>query len=150
MNIDMLEAGREMDAKIATEVMGWTPGVEDYEDGNGLVKLWLDERGNMVAYQEDYWEIDATCGRWSPSTDYADMWQVIDRVASFVGHGHFSLRQIVEFEFPDMEGWQCDFGEIGAFATMGTGDTAPLAVCRAAYNTAKDWRENSSTDIEWN
>ncbi len=138
MNIDKLQAGSKLDIRMA-EMMGWTPGVEDYEDGNGPVKLWLDERGNMIAYQEDYWEIDAACGRWSPSEDISHADLIIDHL---VTQGHAVTVYTGQYRDQGVKACCCIL-RAGDLATSdgvdAIADKRPLAICRAALKARERW-----------
>ena len=137
MNTDKLQAGRKLDIKVA-KLMGWTPGVEDYEDGNGPVKLWLDERGNMIAYQEDYWEIDAACGRWSPSEDISHADLIIDHL---VTQGYAVTIYTGQYQDQGAKARCCilHLADLPAGPVDAITDKRPLAICRAALKARERW-----------
>lgn len=114
-----LPAGRELDALIAEKVMGWAP-VHD-----GLNFRWAD--GGDYEKRHRY-----VCD-WSPSTDIAAAWQVVERMDSlgwYLTIDRLSSGERVRF-------WRCEWmryteenekcGDCWEDA-----DTAPLAICRAA------------------
>ena len=92
---DKLKAGPELDARIATEVMGWTD----------FVMGWVDNKTDP-----DHW----ACLKdvWRPSTDIADAWRILERlqppsradawvefVHSWVGALHLSHMKASEAAF---------------------------------------------------
>lgn len=101
-----LPAGPEMDRLIAEKVMGWTLN----EDGN-----WIDGEGE---YRYPSPESFAGLSAFGPSTNIAHAWQVVER-----------MREIIRpsIEYVDGLGWRADFE-----TSYGWGETAPLAICRAA------------------
>ena len=125
MNTDKLEAGQELDAKVATEVMGWTLS----PDGS----KWLNSDGRRAADAEDWIVrncLDASNYRWSPSTDIRAAWQVIGHGDWFIGNdlvlGHNGSNWGIE--------------SVGFKNFLATADTAQLAICRAAIDIAETAR----------
>ena len=116
MNIDELPAGRELDALVAERVMGWhitdaikKPGQDDYGVAPGQVGvLW-------VVRVPDY------------STDIAAAWQVVERLIKL--DAFVSLDY--DFQNVDSEKWSVTFITRKAIDCE-SGETAPLAICRAA------------------
>lgn len=106
---DQMPAGPELDAIIAEKVMGWkrVPGTES--------GAWMDPCTN-----------DGRMGSWSPSTDIAAAWEVVEKLK-------LSL-------IPTNKGWIVSQHHLfeGPF---GEDETAPLAICRAAL-AAIAWLAN--------
>ena len=137
MDIDKLEAGRELDALVAEKVMGWKPwpiqiGTREhtyYFNADGFVD------GAMIHLFDDEYLWDGP----DFSKDIAAAWQVVERLVNegfctgllFDDNGHWALvndgmqnvpigdepEYIATTFFVEKELW-CD--------------TAPLAICRAA------------------
>lgn len=116
MNVDEMQAERELDALIAEKVMGYTLDYELAENYDGPTVKELrdkyDENGILPYY----------------SSDIADAWQV---VLQFVPSEHFSLYTVGPI-------WYCFFrldpeqdkSYHNRFESREY--TAPLAICRAA------------------
>lgn len=120
IDVDKLEAGPEIDALVAEKVMGWKP---DDDDGHA----WEDADGDWKAHRKDGPWMDTGEVIWSPSTDIAAAWEVVEKFSKFRidNHGHYDdpkLRYMCEVydEARDLHSGRV-FGE-----------TAPLAICRAA------------------
>jgi hypothetical protein len=111
MDIDMMPAGREMDALIAKNIFEWT-----------IVKT---KRNNWFELQSGLWKPDDGATDFPHySTDIAAAWQVIEKM-----RGEESGMRVYRIE--SMSYWQ--FGFRGA--PWAEADTAPLAICRAALKT---------------
>ena len=116
-----LEPGPELDRLVAERVVGWSDAkdVSKYYPGDGV---WRSPDGHPLHGE-----------RWSPSSDIAAAWEVVDHLAS-KGFS-FTLLQTGENHFL-VKVWNNDPGwnrvknpvafEIGP---------APLAICRAALLT---------------
>lgn len=105
MNTDELEAGPQMDALVAEKVMGWSIRGE----------LWKDKRGTIRRSKSTFEQYEPSI-RWSPSTDIAAAWEVVEKMPMGM--------------WPSVDGWVVEIPD-------GSGDeveapTAPLAICRAA------------------
>lgn len=104
---NQLEAGAELDAMICTRVMGWPALIVGSYCGT----------------------IKTACGsgvveRWSPSTDIADAWLVVEKMRKtycFSMHDDARDDEMIYVSFEDEKGnhWTSH-------------RSAPLAVCRAA------------------
>lgn len=126
-----LPAGRALDAEVATKVMGWT------EWKSPVVPRGVDE--------PDCWRTGdpesptRTIAYWSPSTDIAAAWLVLDWLRS--------QRDVVMLTFDTRDKcWEidaCDYidDDTGkrddgsaprGCAVIVSAETAPLAICRAA------------------
>ncbi len=77
-DIDVMEAGAEMDRLVAEEVMKWTR----YQDGvdpetyNGPIYAWRSATCPRVAWATAWYDNPA----WSPSKNIADAWAVVDQL----------------------------------------------------------------------
>lgn len=119
MNIDEMQAGREMDALVAEKVMGWTTRFAklcDYEP----LRVW--SNGAVTYYDDDLPRF---------STYIAAAWMVVEKFkadgAMFsldFGNGKNGFSCYIRMNEKDKSGHSNE-----AFATA---DTAPLAICRAA------------------
>jgi hypothetical protein len=126
-----MPAGPEMDALVAELVMGWRP----YENGRQYCDLSCGlpadrDVDDFIHYSCSY-EIPDD---WSPSTDIAAAWLVVEKITARNPPFHESpewgleLRQIGD-------GWGVRL--YGSHVPMleAEADTAPLAICRAALLT---------------
>lgn len=101
-----MEAGRELDAIIATKVMGW-------EIGDGDTWQLISPECSVVMRGVNWWR---------PSTDIRDAWDVVEKLHK--KNAEFVLRIYNQGQ------WCCDhniFKFSEAYA-----DTAPLAICLSA------------------
>lgn len=111
-DVDSMLAGREMDKLIAEKVMGWG---DFWSDPNGVI-LMGNPPGNTV--EDDRIEVPHY------STDIAAAWQIVEYSLQQRGWGFHSLD----------EGWSASFFVTGRTSLiLSHADTAPLAICRAAF-----------------
>jgi len=113
-NYDEMPAGREMNDAVAHRVMGW------------------EFHANAGWYTPGMWEFNparraAPCD-WSPSTDIAAAWEVVEKLDD--GNLIFSLLRYGA-------GWRVGFMDDGNMRGSASGDTAPLAICRAALKAVR-------------
>ena len=107
MDIDKMDAGREMDALVAERVMGFKVQiVERKRDWFGTYKVKHYRVGN--SFLPNY------------STDISAAWMVVEKIDV-----HFHLERYGY----DTHEWVCTL-DIGNIIT-GVASTAPLAICRA-------------------
>lgn len=121
MKIDEMPAGREMDALIALKVMGWKLSPKKTDGIREFGSVWLDENGTVTRFQEDKrppydWDMEYFC----PSTNISSAWEVVEKLK-------LSLT-------PTNKGWSVSQHHLWE-GPFGEGETAPLAICRAAMNT---------------
>lgn len=112
MNIDKMEAGRELDALIAEKVMG-------LERCGCKCGLFLNE------YHEPFLEPHY-------STDIAAAWEVVEKLNS-MGLGWFSLEQFGEKGQGQWRALIWTGGEEIDNCFFADARTVPLAICRVAY-----------------
>jgi hypothetical protein len=114
-----LEAGRELDTLVAEKVMGWTKWRSPVVPrGSAEPDCWLTNDRTSPTFK---------IAHWSPSTDIACAWQVVERMRD----RGFALE--LHYEFGCSIQWVADFSNDGWSSTgEQLGDTAPLAICRAA------------------
>ncbi len=123
-----MEAGREMDALVATKVMGWEDDPE--------VPYWdaRDVNGQVIHVSR----------RWSPSTDIAAAWEVFEFLSKNSVEVAVSCNGVERATIGhDSDGWSCSvwwFKDIeSSHAIEGIyADTAPLAICKAALLAVMD------------
>jgi hypothetical protein len=114
-----MEAGREMDALIAREVMGWSKIVL------GSYGHWVEEDGSG-AYTTKH-----QVGDWCPSEDIAAAWQVVEKLRErnfYSQHTDLTLTSGVEH-------WSWTFinhEPLAVYSVKATAPTAALAICFAA------------------
>lgn len=131
-DVDKMEAGREMDALIAEKIMGWKwrilacghvsrPGQYEYtrfltaSKNHERWPLW-DGKASIPVNKGDWWLPKED----SYSTDIAAAWQVVEKTRLFT---HCDITQVI--------GAWVIFNH--ANDSQVTADTAPLAICRAAF-----------------
>lgn len=112
MKVKNMPAGPEMDRLVAEKVMGWTHGQTgaDYCGWQGA-KSYPGERYNR--------KNDAHYGIWNPSKEIAHAWEVLERMDTM------TLRKLPGGSYA------CAYLR-DDILYHGLGDTAPLAICRAA------------------
>jgi hypothetical protein len=132
LDIDTLDAGRELDAMVAERVMGWRWLNYRWHDGTSKQLLWpsdADEQPRGDDFDRLYdgrlvpWDINY-------STDIAAAWQVVEHFHEQRGW-FVSIQSDGGWNFHNngtTKGWEVTIGREGeAFAP-----TLPLALCRAA------------------
>ncbi len=85
-----MTAGRELDALVAEKVMGWRrmtyaeqyPGNPNFAHRNELTGYWHDAVGKYCARAEDCPDYYAPEDAWSPSTDIAAAWEVVEKLCA--------------------------------------------------------------------
>ena len=121
-----LEPGAELDALVATHVMGWRQG-EDYPNEEDALGVWIrliHEDGGWHVRRVNPWSMKSGNPYWQdfrPSKDIAAAWEVKDRV------GKTFL----------MERDDGEWDVIVPGPTRARGATATIALCRAALLAAK-------------
>ncbi len=116
----------DMDRRIAEKVMGWTWPLEHRLRENAS----QEEECSLCGWAT--WQDHRPCDGWSPTTNIAHAWEVVERLR------HCAVVLRID---PHM-GWTvaltrervCE-SDVDAF---GSGDTACLAVCRAALDAFRD------------
>ena len=108
----LMEAGKELNARIAEEVMGWKV---DY-------KFWTVAKPHGEKPGK-FWRVPLTRGEWGafcPSTRIQDAWLVVEKFFAF-SLGSDGLVYLCKLADSPTKNW-----------TIDVGDTAPLAICLAA------------------
>ena len=108
MDIDKMEAGPEMDARVATDIMKWTA-----ERKPGLPHLWLPP-GHFIS-------------GWQPSKDISAAWLVVEKMREL----GWNLEIGVSFHDANTYAvccWKDPIYDDEHYIA----DTAPVAICRAA------------------
>lgn len=114
--------------RLVTElVLGWRLHAHRATSGifarnkQTTLDVWKDQNGDDAAFVDD----------WSPTTKMIDAWQIVDKL-----QGRYWLELKSPFDTGDK--WFAGFTPRGASGWNGTpdftatGETAPLAICRAA------------------
>ena len=119
------DAGPELDGRIAVQVMGWEwDAARRWPLADSLTETeWAELMSDDAMY-------------WSPSTNIAQAWQVAEKLRIAViprgAGGWYAMRAEHDesgyFEIPLADGDDPPGPDTGA----AMGDTAPLAICRAA------------------
>lgn len=141
MDIDTMEAGREMDALVAEKVMGWRD-IRCHQGGNLPFGVPDDDFNRDVDEHKKH----GNCGfpmeyHREPipmfSNDISAAWEVVEKLLD--KNLHLILRDQAEngysADFYLAQDWPnppCKF-----IAEYVRGDTAPLAICRAALKAAE-------------
>jgi hypothetical protein len=111
----------DLNKQVAEEVMGWyrsciAPamyGFEEGESGNERVPY-----GGVFKYRVH---------KWHPSTDIKAAWEVVEKIQEDRGW-------LIELDNKSQE-WYCCV--IADHHYVGAGETAPLAICKAALAAAR-------------
>lgn len=142
-----LPAGRDLDAIIAEGIMGWT----DCDPAKRVEEL---ETGELVGIGEG-----TAPGKWFPkfkarqlipaySTDIAAAWTVVE----YWKAKHHEV--CLEHEGCPTELWDFTIYKGGVFGPFrAAGETAPLAICRAALMATQpspEWVTLNERTVEWN
>ena len=113
-----MEAGKGFDAIIARQVMGWTKATL-HDDVTGPEAYWC-MGGKAMAPVDSF----------TPSTDIASAWEVVEKLRA---QGHHTILS------PHDEGWALTI--LNAFTSgedlVATAHTAPLAICLAALKAVQ-------------
>lgn len=143
VDVDSLEAGRELDALVAERVMGWLPHFRN-------TAHWVDAEIADTVGSLDY-RVRGIVGEWSPSKDIAVAWQVVEKLRA--GNWLVRIQEMPDgFPFLAGGGWRdeetreihrrsmCqlypgrplrDTHGFGLRDMVTFADTAPLAICKA-------------------
>ena len=113
----MMEAGRELDVKVAEEVMGW------HKDERPGHFHWLDNANETTGYD---W-LDKPIKAFSPSTKLAVAWEVEEKLYNG-GYTGFELSR-------DCMGFVARFDETHGYVQA---PAAPLAICLAALKAVEE------------
>lgn len=120
--------GPDLDRAVAAEVMGWS-----YEPEFGLMN------------GERFVEVDGT---WSPSSNIAHAWEVVEKLSAVDQDCRYGKMEIRSPALKPECGhaWMCTFQAYLAsdLDDYGHGETAPLAICRAALMRVRGDRANST------
>jgi hypothetical protein len=129
MDIDLMPAGREMDALVAEKVMG-EPKPIIVDDWDSVFSRWLD--GCPIESPKEAW-LEACLyehgdtQEWIPrpfSTDIAAAWQVMEKLKDKFFCGIEFCGDCWQASMQEREG--------GLDYVEGNADTAPIAICRVA------------------
>jgi hypothetical protein len=106
---------REMIETLATQVMGWRD-----ENPESSVPCWWDEANRRSRIKAD----------WMPIDRIADAWMLVEAIGDVTIDGSFAAGA----RHPGVHTWVfcCEFIDSAGHVSEGVGDTAPLAICRAA------------------
>ena len=113
-----LEAGKELDALVATEVMGW----------HGGNPSWITQEGKCTGWLSRF-ETDSLAEEFNPSTDISAAWQVVEKMKEKYWMAiNTSMSSLQETE------WGVEWSKNGVIEKVDfvLAPTAPLAICRAA------------------
>lgn len=130
-----MKAGREMDALVAEKVMGWEP-IVDFPMGSGqaLAPGWKGYwTGEWFRWTErPVQDSDEVEEPWSPSTDIAAAWEVLEKFPDFavttMYEGYVRKWAMVDNRPP----YASKPAQHWAY-----GETFPHAICLAALNAVK-------------
>ncbi len=113
---------RELDARVATEVMGWKTQL--YPDGCRVYAPGV--RG-------------FNSGPWSPSTDISAAWEVVEKVKPLMGNTPWDFVLARDTDIDGNTSWCCNFhAEYLEDGCRVTADTAPEAICLAALEASQN------------
>lgn len=127
-----MKPGRDLDELIAEKVMGWKRISYEqlYPSQVGRKEFsmyWYDSNNKETRLAEDCNDYYQPEEAWSPSTDIASAWQVIERIKSTAGD-----RVTFRLEYIDSV-WSYGYENLNTdiFDCI-EADTAPLAICLLA------------------
>lgn len=126
MTLEQIEAmdDRELDAAVATRVMGWTlRSYEDYEVADPATCRWHLDDG----WTWDGWDHDGEAYEWRPSTDMACAWQVYESMLKRPGANRWVLVERAMGLPSARFYWNDDRADVAISAK-----TMPRAICIAA------------------
>ena len=126
MNIDELEAGRELDALVAERVLE-LPVWRSADDKPGEDYDWLDPIEYPCILVSDYTTRDVPYY----SRLIGNAWEVVKKLITASHSFEFYLAQ-------QTDGWDVSFQHPGNRGGQAHGNTAPLAICRAALKAVED------------
>lgn len=160
-SVKELKAGGELDALVATKVMGWPVYGHVGEGSQKVYNTWLarfkkreknvlylDNAGRLSRYSEELTQADENeepqCEDWSPSTDIRAAMEVVAKIGTGLAlhwvPNEETLRalQAVEGVRQGTGPWMAGMSELPTVRA----ETAPLAICRMAlisveHETAK-------------
>lgn len=138
MNVDELKAGPKLNELVAQKVMKWHRSAkEPWDDFES--EYWVDEDDCFMAYADNHKEGEQWTLCWSPSTDIAAAWTVVEKLRLHVIP--FGTNQWAAANRRDEQGWYSDI--------LVWADTAPLAICLAAIEIveATNDQENHSDQV---
>ncbi len=129
--------GRELDALVAEKVMGWTrmsyEQAYHYAGRKELTGYWHSTterdrygRSKEMARAEDDLDYYQPEDAWSPSTDMAAAWEVVERLSANV---EFDIGTALLPGTTATRGWMASF-QFRTFVAFAP--TAPYAICLAA------------------
>ena len=144
-----MKAGLELNAKIATEVMGWRRmSWKDYHSHmkfNGIDEreeftyAWHDADGNMTEFHaNDELYYDDPTPAWSPSEEMADAWLVVEKLGQMQMQGHVGPSMLHRLRECATKGWGVIWCSDFGYTQEVFAPTAPLAICLAALKTVEN------------
>jgi len=127
-----LEAGPELDALVAEKVMGWH---------RAACSNWTERRSGQPWLDVD--SLSAANPFWSPSTDIAAAWEVVEKVRGWKPKVRGNTCACFAIDAPAVTGglekpavWAAGWHDYAGWERAGsleaTADTAPLAICRVS------------------
>lgn len=123
--IDAMPAGRDLDMLVAEKIMGWEHDPESPYFCHRTLP-----NGNVAEIEADWIQ--------HYSTNIADTWDVV--AAIWIHTHHF---ECVWRHDDRNQGWVAQFGRHSHDnAAVATGETAPLAICRAALHFVTKYLRN--------
>ena len=136
-----MQPGREMDALVAETVMGWT-NVSDniYGYGEHLVGHPPGDT-DRVPWKRDF--VPAY------STDIAAAWEVFETLTADPSSYPFAQVHRLWLEDTNSWGWGVSVPHWSSIEILGSGATAPEALCRAALRISNETAvKNASSSVQ--
>lgn len=138
-----MEPGAEMDALVATLVMGWqrfVPGTRDPAFDWAQWNTATGASGWFVDSDPDYYACGEECHVWRPSTDITAAWMVVEAVrerpdADGYARWYVKIHDTAIPETPWTATFRKRLGGGPPFMAEASEKDAPLAICRAALLT---------------
>jgi len=149
---DEMPAGREMDALVAEKVMGWLAWSERRPEYIHVVFQRPGEREPFMKFRNP----EAERARYAPmafgdidpmnhvvcdiprySTEIAAAWEVVERLRADKVMGGASIAAVNAPDDATPGEWCVEWFDGNRTLDCATGDTAPLAICRAALKASQ-------------
>ncbi len=109
-----MKAGRELDTKVAKEVMGWIKVDGGWVGKEHKLEGWPTSRSVIV---------------WSPSTKIYHAWEVVEKIQE----SGFGVRMNIKPKKVRVDIEPVDLFQDGWTSHRAVAETAPLAICLAAF-----------------
>ena len=144
-----MKVGRELDDKMATDVMGWRRmSWKDYhahmnfngtDEREEFTYAWHDADGNMTEFHaNDELYYDDPTPAWSPSEEIDDAWLVVEKMRQTQMPGHVGPSMLHRLGECGGKGWGVIWCSDFGYTQEVFADTAQLAICLSVLEAVKN------------